>query len=136
MGARKKYFDEDVPDDVQAVVGVSALLGVSEFRLFEIAYRFWYGRAADERTIERHFAPYMFGDVVPPWVRHFSQRVLAHERDGTLEPEAFGVRPRHASAADIHRGRMFAVCLITAMVALVLLAELAVDKVCMFPPCY
>lgn len=136
MQARKRYFDENIPDDVQGVLDVAAILGISEFRLFEIAYRMWFGRSADEATIEGYFMPYMFHDVVPPWVRHFVARVLARQREGRLDPAAFGIVRRDATAEDVKRGRHFALWLATILITLLLLAELAADKYCLFPPCY
>ncbi len=136
MQARKQYFDESIPDDVRAVLDVAALLAIPEFRLFHIAYRFWHGDDAEEAVIEHYFTPYMFGDVVPFWVRHFTNRVIELDRQGKLNPAEFGIVARTATNADINRGRAFALGLVTALVTLVLLAELAAEQYCLFPPCY
>ncbi len=136
MQTRRQYFDEDIPDDVQGVLDAAALLGIPEFRLFHIAYRSWYGHDAEEAAIERYYIPYMFGDVVPLWVRHFANHVIGREREGRLNPAEFGIVRRQATRDDIHRGRAFALGLVTAMVMLVLLAELAAEQYCLFPPCY
>jgi hypothetical protein len=137
----KQYFDErKTPADVWAVLRASALLGISEFRLFHIAYRFWYGHEADEDQIERYFVPYMFRDMVPPWVRHFTNRVQTMDRDGTLDPSAFGIRPRQATKADVQRGRLYAMYLVSALAVLYILAELSANALwlqqCYLPPCY
>ena len=136
MKKRKQYFDEDIPEDVQAALEASALLGISEFRMFHIAYRQWYGHDADEAKIERYYIPYMFNDMVPLWVRHFAQRIKDLDRAGRLDPAAFGIVRPAATTQQIHRGRAFALGLVTAMVTLVLLAELAAEQSCLFPPCY
>ena len=133
---RKRYFDENIPDDVQGVLDVSAIMGIAEFRLFAIAYREWHGEDAEEATIERYFTPYMFNDVVPPWVRHFCNRVLDLDRLGRLDPTFFGVLRRRATKDQVRKGRLYAFCLVTTMVTLFLLAELTADKYCLFPPCY
>ena len=133
---RKRYFDENIPDDVQAVLDVSAIMGIAEFRVFDIAYREWHGEDADEATIERYFTPYMFHDVVPPWVRHFCNRVLELDRLGRLDPTFFGVLRRPASKDQVNKGRLYALCLVTTMVVLFLLAELGATQFCLFPPCY
>ena len=133
---RKQYFDEDLAEDVQATLDAAAQLGIAEFRMFHIAYRQWYGCEADEKTIERYFIQYMFHDTVPFWVRHFSQRVRDLDRRGRLDPAEFGIARPKATTRQINRGRVFALGLVTAMVTLVLLAELAADKTCLFPPCY
>ncbi len=90
--------EEPIPSDVSEVLDTAALLQVTEFRLFQIAYQAWYGRAASEKSIERYFVPYMFRAVVPFWVRQLCRHVLTAEAQGALHPEEFGVRPRRAAA--------------------------------------
>jgi len=136
MRIRKQYFDEDLAEDVRSVLDAAALLGIAEFRVFQIAYRAWFGEDTDEVTIERYFTPYMFQDAVPPWVRHFTARVLDADRQGVLDPAQFGIRRRAATAGQIHRGRMFALILVGSLATLWLLAEIAAVGGCMFPPCY
>lgn len=60
----------------------------------------------------------------------------ALQREGRLDPADFGIPRRHATADDIKRGRLFALAPATALIALLLLAQLAADKYCLFPPCY
>ena len=81
------------PPDVLAVLETSGLLAVSEFRVFELAHVNWYGVAADEQTIERHFFPYMFREEVPHYVRAFTRKILGLERAGRLDPQTFGIEP-------------------------------------------
>lgn len=86
--------EEPIPPDVSQVLDAAALLQVTEFRLFQIAYQSWYGRAASEKSIERYFVPYMFRAVVPFWVRQLCRHVLTADARGVLHPEEFGVTPR------------------------------------------
>ena len=60
-------------DDAQAVLWTADILEKSEFDVFEEAYRAWYREAADTNRMERIFADYMFEEIVPFWVRQFSQ---------------------------------------------------------------
>lgn len=133
-------WTEDIPDDVLQVLDTSALLSVSEFRVFDLAYASWYGRKADEDTLERHFLPYMFQDTVPPWVRFFTRKVLELERRGRLDPSALGVVQPRTSAGDVARGRVYAFTIGSSLIALFLLAKLAAPLLgidgCWFPPCY
>ena len=135
-----RYFDEKkIPEDVWLVLEATSLLGVAEFRLFEIAYKDWFGEDGDEKTIERYFTPYMFGEVVPVWVRHLSQRVIKLDREDALRPRDFGVYPKIATREDLRKGLDFAAWLVVSMVVLVLLGKAAgkaLSDICMFPPCY
>lgn len=91
--------EEPIPADVSQVLDTAALLQVTEFHLFEIAYQSWYGRDASEKSIERYFVPYMFRAIVPFWVRQLCRRVLAADARGALDPAEFGVTSRRQSLA-------------------------------------
>ena len=65
-------------------------LGLKEFDFFRLAYRRWFGRQPDDKLLEKAFADYMLGRVVPAWVRHLSRQVVDQRRQGTLDAEAFG----------------------------------------------
>ena len=134
------WSQDDTPEDVLQVIRTSAILSISEFRLFDLAYASWYGRDGDEETIERHFLPYMFGDVVPPWVRSFTRRVLELERQDRLEPRDLGIVPPAADEGDVFRGRYYAFIIALALITLYILANLTAPLLgledCYFPPCY
>ncbi len=134
------WSQDSIPEDVRQVLETSAVLAISEFRVFDLAYASWFGREVDEETIERHFLPYMFRDAVPPWVRSFTRRVLELERRGRLDPEELGIEAPRADAGDVARGRFYAFVIVTALVALYLSAKLAAPLLgiddCWFPPCY
>lgn len=136
----RRFFDEDkIPDDVWSVLTASSLLSVGEFRVFEIAYEEWYGESGEEKTIEKYFTPYMFKNVVPPWVRHFCKKVLKLEDEGTLDPVDFGIVNRPASREQINKGLEAMMWIIGFMIVLFLIGEgtsQALWLQCMFPPCY
>lgn len=96
------FRDKPIPPDVCHVLDTAALLQVTEFRLFEIAYRFWYGRDVSEQSIEKYFVHYMFRSVVPFWVRQLCRRVLEAQAKGTLDPTEFGVQPKAVPASDAY----------------------------------
>lgn len=118
-------LDEDgLEPDARAVLSASALLEITEFRLFELAYQRWFGEAAAEKTIERFFTAYMFRSVVPPWVRQFCRDVLSRDGSGELEPREFGVLPREESDTMVARGLRYGTLIVFVLVALHLLAIL------------
>lgn len=88
--------EKSIPPDVHNVLDAAALLQVTEFCLFQLAYRHWHGRDTMERLIEQHFVSYMFWSVVPFWVRQFCRRVLAAQAEGGLNPSEFGVERQAA----------------------------------------
>lgn len=85
--------EKSIPLDVRNVLDTAAMLQVTEFNLFRIAYRHWHGCDASERSIEQFFVPYMFRSIVPYWVRQLCRRVLQADAEGTLDPAEFGITP-------------------------------------------
>ncbi len=133
-------FDEDIGPDVQAVLNTSALLEITEFEVFRIAYRDWFGRRAADSIIEPFYTDYMFNEVVPAWVRHFTRLVLQLAREGRLEPQRFGIMPKPFSASMAARGVRYLLIAVIWITMLLLLAHFAARywpaADCYFPPCY
>jgi len=136
----RRYFDENqIPTDVWSVLRTSSLLSVGEFRVFEIAYEIWYGEKGDEKTIERYFIPYMFGDVVPMWVRHFCKRVLQLDEEDKLDPVEFGIVRRQATKEQVSKGVEYILWIVVVFILMFVGLEAMEEFVtlrCMFPPCY
>lgn len=85
--------EKSIPLDVRNVLDTAALLQVTEFNLFRMAYCHWHGCDASERSIEKFFVPYMFRSIVPYWVRQLCRHVLQADAEGTLAPIEFGITP-------------------------------------------
>jgi hypothetical protein len=118
-------LDEDeIPPDELEVLRVSSILQITEFHLFELAYHRWFGKNANEAHIEKHFTAYMFGRMVPPWVRQFCRDVLRRDRDGTLNPTEFGVFPREESLSQYQRGINYILVIVIIVLTLHLVAVL------------
>ncbi len=83
--------EKSIPLDVRNVLDTAAMLQVTEFNLFRIAYRHWHGCDAPERSIEKFFVPYMFRSIVPYWVRQLCRHVLQADAEGILDPAEFGI---------------------------------------------
>ena len=84
-------FDENLPPDVDSVLSATAMLDITEWDFFNLAYDRWHGRPAAEDVMEPIFAAYMFDNVVPVWARHFARMVERRYRRGTLDRHALGV---------------------------------------------
>lgn len=139
---RKLYFDETTLDtNVLDVLEAAALLEITEFRLFHIAYDWWHGSTTSDEAIERYYLPYMFRDRVPAWVRHFARHVIARDEAGDLDATEFGIMPRPVSMDMYNKGLRHMLCLIVIFGAL-LTGAAAVARLspwyqaCYFPPCY
>jgi len=132
---------EDIDADVRKVLDTAALLEITEFQLFGLAYRHWFGQPAAGRIIERHFVGYMFDDRVPFWVRRFGLHVQELQRRGTLDRETVVGALAEPHQADVGRGLRYAAILCAVIILLVVLVEsssylLPYTRDCYFPPCY
>lgn len=137
-----EFFNRHLDTDIVAVLDASAALEVTEFRLFQLAFADWYGKAAGEEFMERQFAAYMFAQRVPNWVRHFARKILKLQAQDRLDPRSFGVWKRLPSSrmvviARIYTGILLLLFLL-ALTSIYSLPEsvLAMYRGCYFPPCY
>ncbi|MEE8393393.1 MAG: hypothetical protein V3R66_03545, partial [Rhodospirillales bacterium] len=95
------YNNTATPDDCREVMDAAGALGIREIDFFRLAFRRWHGRKAEEKTLERAFAGYMFRQTVPAWVRHFARQVINLQERGELDAKALGAgdfRPLEAAA--------------------------------------
>ncbi|MDX1540668.1 MAG: hypothetical protein R3349_04630 [Geminicoccaceae bacterium] len=142
MAKRRLFFDEkNMPDDVADVLEAAALLQVTEFEFFRLAYRTWYGVEIGDDGLERYYLPYMFNKRVPSWVRHLAREVVGRADRGELDPRAFGVMPRQVTMDMYNRGLRYflwlAVIMGTLLTGAATVAELMPwYESCYFPPCY
>lgn len=135
------WFSEDpLPPDIETVLNAAAVLDVTEFQLFELAWADWYGRRGPVEQVEPFFVRYMFEQVVPNWVRQFARKVLKSSAEGSLDPDVFGVHARLEPPNPLMRLLTVAVIVGATLVILFLLIAAvglpAFPKGCYFPPCY
>jgi hypothetical protein len=139
---RRLFFDEKkMSSDVADVLEATALLEVTEFEFFRIAYRRWYGREVDDDVLERLYLPYMFHRRVPLWVRQLARDVIQKAEDEALDPRAYGVLPRPLSMDMYNRGLRYFLWIIvifgTMLTGAATVAELMPwYQSCYLPPCY
>ena len=110
--------DHTIPQDTLDVLAASALLQITEYQLFELAYERWFGRRAQESELEAFFVRYMFAFQAPFWVRNYCRDVSLADRGGALDPRDFGVLPRVVPDTWARRGLRHAalvVLLVTVM---------------------
>ena len=122
--ADKQYFDEDLQQDSLDLLEASAVLEVKEFKLFELAYRQWYGKKPLSHVIEAHFSNYMFHNIIPAWVRSYSRHVVDLHRSGNLNPKELGIYQPLPSKRLIFIGRAFTTFLILVFIAFMFLLNM------------
>jgi hypothetical protein len=134
-------LDTEIDPVVLEVLDTAALLDTTEFNIFCLAYTRWFGRGASVEFIEPHFNAYMFSEIVPFWVHHFTRHIMNLYATGRLNPEDYGLKMPPASARMIFLGRLYAFLLILILVVLFVVTSssehlVSIAKNCYFPPCY
>lgn len=132
---------KSLPADLQTLLDAVALLDITEYRLFELAYRDWYGRPAEPEKLERDFVDYMFKSEVPFWVRRYAGKILQLARQQRLDRDELGLEWIPALPNGLRRGLRMLLGLIFLVVFLIVVANasgewLTFTENCYFPPCY
>ena len=79
MSAAREPTSQDI------VAYASYLLEISEFELFEIAWRQWQSSEPDEKELDRLFGAYLDRGELPYWVRDFARSVINDPQRQQLE---------------------------------------------------
>ncbi len=132
MAFKVLSFGRNTLTDAAAVRASAALLDVSEYQIFRMGWRAWFGTppGAGNTVLDRCFSRYMQGGAVPLWVRRFARSVLS----GEPVPGCF--RP-HRRPANLVRGLCAgAVTAVTVSVVFFAAHHAAQPLGCLLPPCY
>jgi hypothetical protein len=79
LGALKllfSHFEDDYRRNARLVSRAALAKAVSEYELFQLAYRAWHGSEPEQPRLEKIFVAYLFTGRVPAWVRDYAQRSL------------------------------------------------------------
>jgi hypothetical protein len=118
------YDDDNIEQDALDVLSASAVLEITEFHLFELAYERWFGEPPIEEKMESVYSRYMFRASAPFWVRQFCREVMARDEMGVLDPKEFGVFPMPESETMVNRGLRYGMIILFVMLTLHLIAIL------------
>lgn len=134
-------LEPDIDPVVLQVIDAAALLDTTEFDIFSLAYTHWFGEKASLEIIEFHFKAYMFREIVPFWVRHFTRHIMRLYATEHLNPCDYGLNRPPASKRMVFIGRFYIFLLILILVVLLAITTgseqvLSFAKNCYFPPCY
>lgn len=104
---RMRRLCGQISPDVHAVAEATWVLNVKPYAFFQIAYRRWYGREADEKALEAIFMNTYYSQTPPVWVRHLAREVLRRAEGGRLDFADYGLPraapPEGMSLAELER---------------------------------
>jgi hypothetical protein len=122
--------------DIKRIIEAAAVLHVSEFDIFCLAYCNWFGQAAKNQEMRLTFECYVNRSVVPVWVRDFTRKIQQND----IDP----IEVRTSSESTFRSNPLAGICvlllLFTLLGLLVYLAvaaqEIAPINCGILPPCY
>ena len=80
-------FEHDPSSELDELAACARLLDLGEYRIFQAAYRAWFGHEPSEAELKPGFATYLRSTRLPPWVRHYCRQVIAEAKAaGVLRP--------------------------------------------------
>lgn len=132
--------NKQLNNDAQAVINTAALLHISEFEVFQLAYQSWFGHLAENREIDVLFSRYLIKANVPLWVRAFTRQINQLQAENRLDGRTFGLQP---APPPSQRTALIGVLALLLMLIFVVLLVYLADKTdpslaaaCRLPPCY
>ena len=87
-------LDVLVDDDIKLIGFISALLQISEYEFFRIAYQSWFNRPIIEKRLNILFKDYLATGSVPYWVNDFARKAHEKFRAGKLDYRDYGIKRR------------------------------------------
>ena len=81
-------------NEVEAVQFVGQFLEVSEYEVFQLAYKDWYGKRMTSGTMDYRFENYLDEDVVPFWVWTFVKGVIKKYEQDEVKRTDYGIETK------------------------------------------
>ena len=129
------FKKSELPADTRLVLEASTFLDITEYHLFELAYRDWFGDEPATHQVEPAFVNYMFNSIIPTWVRQFARKTLRSQSENSHIPRAarFQAPPFLGSVYFLVAALIVGILFVSATSS----ADLApAIQQCYFPPCY
>ena len=135
------FIHKTLPNEQQSVLDAVALLDITEYELFKLAYQNWFGEEIADPELEPYYVRYMFYQEIPPWVRYYVRKIQYLEKNNKLNKNALGIEIIPFSARMFRKGLKVILGLIFLVVFLIVLASVSGEGLtfldqCYFPPCY
>lgn len=82
-------------DDEEKLIGfIAAVLQISEYELFRIAYLSWFNHAISEKRLDTLFIDYLANGDPPYWVNDFARKANEKFKAGELNYKDYGIKRR------------------------------------------
>jgi len=83
-----------VDNEEKLIAFIAAILQISEYELFRIAYRSWFNQSISENRLDTLFKDYLATGSVPYWVNDFTRKAHEKFKAGELDYRDYGIKRR------------------------------------------
>jgi len=83
-----------IDDETKLIGFISAVLQISEYELFRIAYQNWFNRPIPEKRLDILFKDYLANNSTPYWVNDFVRKAHEDFKAGKLNYKDYGIKRR------------------------------------------
>lgn len=83
-----------IDDETKLIGFISAVLQISEYELFRIAYQNWFNRPIPEKRLDILFKDYLANNSTPYWVNDFVRKAHEDFKAGKLNYKDYGIQRR------------------------------------------
>jgi hypothetical protein len=104
-------------DDEEKLVGfISAVLQISEYEFFRIAYQSWFNRPISNSYLDTLFKEYLATGSLPYWVNDFARKAHEKFKAGELNYKDYGITRRVCDRKTRIKGWLITVFLFVLLV--------------------
>jgi len=104
-----------IDDETKLIGFISAVLQISEYELFRIAYQNWFNRPIPEKRLDILFKDYLANNSTPYWVNDFVRKAHEDFKAGKLNYKDYGIRRRLCDRRSKIKGWLITFSLIILM---------------------
>jgi hypothetical protein len=83
-----------IDDEAKLIGFIAAILQISEYELFRIAYLDWFNRSISEKRLDILFKDYLATGTTPYWVNDFTRKAHEKFKAGELNYKDYGITRR------------------------------------------
>ncbi len=104
-----------IDDETKLIGFISAVLQISEYELFRIAYQNWFNRPIPEKRLDILFKDYLANNSTPYWVNDFARKAHEDFKAGKLNYKDYGIKRRVCDRSSKIKGWLITFSLIILM---------------------
>jgi hypothetical protein len=106
-----------IDDETKLIGFIAAVLQISEYEIFRIAYLHWFNHQITENRLDSLFKDYLADGAVPYWVNDFARKAHEKFKSGELNYKDYGITRRVCDRRTRIKGWIITVFLVLLMIA-------------------